>query len=108
MRSRRGQQQNQGREQPEVGSTTAQQVEHEGAEADSQSEQAMAEVERIAGSDRSGMSAPSHSGQVEQASEAPLLVVMAALAMAPSATSQTATLSGPAPAAGRKTAGRRA
>ena len=52
--------------------------------------------------------APSHSGQVEQASAAPLLVVMAALAMAPMATSQTATLSGPALPAGRTNAGPRA
>ena len=52
------------------------------------------------------MKAPSHSGQVEQASAAPLLVVMAALAMAPMATSQTATLSGPALPAGRTNAGR--
>jgi hypothetical protein len=37
-----------------------------------------------------------HSGQLAQASEAPLLVVTAALAMAPSASSQTTMLSGSA------------
>ena len=42
----------------------------------------------------------SHSGQLAQASAAPLFVVIAALAMAPSASSQTMTLSGPAPPAG--------
>ena len=45
-------------------------------------------LRRTAGSPRSGSRAPSHSGQLAQASEAPLLVISAAPTMAPSASSQ--------------------
>ena len=89
---------------PSLTAAATGEIEGERSEPDPESQESMAEVEADRRSDRS-RSAPSHSGQLGQASAVPLLVVTAALTMALSAISQSATLSAPTPPAGRTGAG---